>query len=117
MSHIVNMRSRISEAYPLAYLGDHLISLGFIFQKIIYQKKYFKKKGSALIFTSNGDIERFFGHLNHLTYNYAAPLVDEVAIDKFIYRGSFENSGDLIQKLVSRYCICFELLQTVSISI
>lgn len=108
MAHLINLKSNIYEAYPVAFYayGPQHHWLGF--QKKILPKLIREKKGRALMFTHEGDIMRFFGAISTLSHTSKFPFVEETSPGNFAYRGNFIDSGIWWQKLVIKYCLPYD---------
>lgn len=114
MSHHVNVRSKIYEAYPVAYSGYGMNHSWMTFFQNKLPQKIKQKTGSAVIFTHEGDIERLFGKPNHLPYSSDSPRIIQNEDGSFKHVGNFVNGGSWLQRVIGKYCVpyrgCRDLL-------
>lgn len=104
--HLINIRSKVFEAYPLAFYGygPQHAWLNFKLQKLL--KVIRQKKGRALLFIHEGDFARFFGMAHTLSYTAKYPFIEEID-GQFVFMGNFLNNGRWWQKLFLKYCSPF----------
>lgn len=108
LAHLINLRSNVYEAYPVAFYAYGPQHHWLQFKKKKIQKLIREKKGRAILFMDEGNIKRFFGDINTLSYAARFPFVEEESPGKFVHRGNFKNSGLWWQKLVINYCLPYE---------
>lgn len=111
LGHKINLKSKIYEAYTLGYMGHGPNQAWLRFSQNKLDQSIKQKKGSAILMAHEGDISRFKGDVNHLLYASSHPRIIETQKGVFQYVGSFAESGTLLQKLLSRYCLPFLFCQ------
>ena len=105
--HLINMRSKIYEAYELGFLGYGPQHNWLRFNSKQLGFDIHQKRGSAILITHAQDFRRLIGTLDHLTYSSNFPLLVESSPGKFEHRGNFINNGTLLQRLAARFCVPF----------
>lgn len=105
LSHNVNQRSKVFEAYPMAFYGSGPQHIWLQFKAGNLPKKIKEKRGRALIITHIREFDRFFGTVSTLPYTASFPYVKETSLGHFEFAGLFQDSGDWWQKIIIQICL------------
>ncbi|MBY0554045.1 hypothetical protein K2P97_05930 [bacterium] len=109
LSHIINMRSDIYEAYPIAFYGYGPQHMWLHFKEGKLPQQIKEKKGSAIILTHQNEIQRIFGSPAVMSFASRFPQLKETLPGNFILDGRFDNKGSYWQRLLAKYCVPYML--------
>jgi hypothetical protein len=107
ITHHLNEKSKIFEAYEIGFLGHGLQHNWIRFKEHKLHTIVPYQTGSAVFILSGQDVRRLVGTLDHLTYAAEFPHIVEVSEGIFEHKGTFANSGTLIQRLAVKVCVPF----------
>lgn len=105
LSHNINLRSNIYEAYPIAFYGHGPQHIWLHFKEGKLPQQIKEKKGSAIILTHENDIQRIFGSPAVLSFASRFPKLKETLPGLFTLDGRFDNAGSYWQRLLAKYCV------------
>ena len=114
---IVNKKSKEYEAYAIAFTGYGSNQSWLTFKSNELKDKVTQKKGRAIIFSSEPNIRRFFGTIEHLAYNSNHPRIVENMPGEFVHVGTFEKNGDWLQQFISTYCVPYTTCRDLAASV
>ena len=105
ITHHLNEKSKIFEAYEIGFLGHGLQHNWIRFKEHKLHKIIPYQTGAAVFILSGQDVRRLVGTLDHLTYASEFPHIAEVSEGIFENKGTFANSGSFIQRMAIKYCL------------
>ena len=107
VTHHLNEKSKNFEAYEIGFLGNGLQHNWIRFKEHKLHTIVPYQSGSAVFILNGQDVRRLLGTLDHLTYAAEFPHIKEVSEGIFEHKGTFAETGSLIQKMAIQICVPF----------